>query len=154
MADLQGSSFMDAPLSEQKVSRRIDVPLTFRAGEACVDADAARAYHAANRDKAKYGGWRRCRGCCLVDAVPTHVCFVPMCGGCCLWGCWSLCYVPCPLAPLVTCLCERGGTYVTEKAGVTTGELFLVDAEAQTLAFYGESCGGGGKQAADCYCTK
>jgi len=85
----------------------------------------------------------------LVDAVPTHICFVPM--GCCLWGFWSLCYVPCPLAPLVTCLCKDGDSYITEKAGMKTGELLLVDDESGTLAFYGEGCGG---ETSPCWCTK
>ena len=81
-----------------------------------------------------FAGYWRCKGCWLVDKVPTSIWLKPCCGGCCLYGIWTCCYVPMPAISCVTaCLCKSGNIYQTEKGGVKTGELLVVGTERQPM---------------------
>mmetsp|Transcript_25000 Transcript_25000/g.30237 ORF Transcript_25000/g.30237 Transcript_25000/m.30237 type:complete len:140 (+) Transcript_25000:187-606(+) len=101
-----------------------------------------------------YSGLYRCRGC-FAESLGATICFIPCCE-CCLWGVWGFRGIPCPALGCVTfCLCKQGSSYITEKAGMTTGELVLVDEKTGTLAMYG--IGGdctSMSEEAQCYCTK
>ena len=145
-----------APSCSETMTRGADsVPKKFRSGTTAKYADAvAYARRPGHGSDKAFRGLRRCHGCSLVDRCPAHIYLMPCCGGCCLYGIWCVCGVPIPGISCVTaCLCREGNAFITEKAGVKTGELLVVDEEEGTLAFYNSYCGDMDEDPC-CVCTK
>lgn len=67
-----------------------------------------------------------------------------------MYGIWCIYGIPIPAISCVTaCLCLRDTRYVTEKAGIETGELLVVDEKTETLGFYSAT-----SEEMQCFCTK
>ena len=85
---------------------------------------------------------------CPCDCASIYL--QPCCCGCCLYGIWCIYGIPIPAISCVTaCLCLRDTRYVTEKAGIETGELLVVDEKTETLGFYSAT-----SEEMQCFCTK
>ncbi|KAK3254918.1 hypothetical protein CYMTET_20996 [Cymbomonas tetramitiformis] len=112
----------------------------------------AEAYHNGVPDAEKYfQGFYKCKGMSCCQGLPGTMYFIPCCGGCCLWGIWGILGLPCPALSCVTfCMCKEGTHYITQKAGITTGDLFVVDSKKKTLAYYSM----GAHDEPSCYCVK